>query len=294
MIAAYGRHFLVESVDLVHACVVRGKRANALCGDHVLFRPISDNEGVIETVLPRASLLYREDMWRRKALAANVTQAVVVVAAAPPCHDELLTRILVAAESQGIQSLIVQNKVDLDDESAALSEDLERYTHIGYPVVRLCATRDARPLRPYLQGHTSILVGQSGVGKSTLINRLVPDADARTREISAALGSGRHTTTHTRLYRLSHDTALMDSPGLQAFGLGKLPLERMAHAFREFRPHLGKCRFRNCRHVAEPGCAVLAAAKAGEIGSRRLAHYHTLLREQQGGYSGGVPAREKV
>jgi ribosome biogenesis GTPase / thiamine phosphate phosphatase len=282
VIAAHGRQFLVESADTVFNCVTRGKRSNIYCGDRVMFQPTSSSDGVIETLLPRTTLLFREDAWRRKILAANVSQAIAVVAATPPFHDELLTRILVAAETQGLRSLILQNKADLAA-SDSLAEDLERYRRIGYPVVKLSAKENVTPLLPYLERQVSILVGQSGVGKSTLINRLVPDVKARTQEISKALGSGRHTTTHTRLYRPTGDSAILDSPGLHAFGMSKLPVDRIAQAFPEFRNHIGKCRFRNCRHQHEPGCAILDAADNGDIDVRRFHHFQNLVRESSQG-----------
>ena len=150
-------------------------------------------------------------------------------------------------------------------------------------MLSLIAKRDVAPLRSHLHGHTSVLVGQSGMGKSTIINALLPGAEVPVADISIALDSGRHTTTHARLYRLDADSALIDSPGLQEFGLRHVPAAELDRAFVEFRPLLGQCRFNDCRHLSEPDCAVAAACERGEIVQQRLAVYQKLVDEAQKG-----------
>jgi len=214
--------------------------------------------GVIEAVQPRANLLYRSDAFKTKAIAANVTQLAVVVAARPSFSLELVQRCILAAEDQDIASLLVLNKTDLPETPEA-RQRLQGLARIGY---------------------TTLLIGQSGMGKSTLINALVPHAAAATAEYSEALDSGRHTTTHTRLHRLDASSAVIDSPGLQEFALQHLDAAALAHAFVEFRPFLGQCRFRDCRHEHEPGCRLQQAVEEGAVEAARLQLFQTLRRTQ--------------
>lgn len=258
-------------------CVTRGKKGGVACGDQVLIVPTSAGQGVIQEVLPRRSLLYRSDAFKSKLIAANVTQIVVVVAAVPSFYEDLVNRCLIAAETAGIKVVIVLNKADMVEESKAAAAQLALYRDLGYVVLPLSAKRDVSPLLPYLQGQVSVLVGQSGMGKSSLINALLPEAAAVTREVSEALDSGRHTTTYARLYHLNADSHIIDSPGLQEFGLVHLKPEEIDHAFIEFRPYLGKCRFNDCHHISEPDCAVRAAVDEGKISERRLAVYQKMV-----------------
>jgi ribosome biogenesis GTPase len=279
VVASHGRHQKVELADgTVLDCVTRSRRRDIVCGDRVTVAASGTGQGVIEEVTPRSSLLYRSVAHREKLIAANVTQIAIVVAPRPPASLDLVNRCIAAAEHGGMKVLIIANKSDLE-ESAALLASLELYRDIGYPIVQVSAKRDIGVLLPVLSGETSVLVGQSGMGKSTIINRLVPEARARTAEISVALGAGRHTTTHAELYHLDPQSHIIDSPGMQAFGLHHLDQQAAAEAFREFRPLIGTCRFRDCRHLTEPGCAIANACEAGQIAPSRLASYRTLAGE---------------
>ena len=284
IVGNHGRRHLVELDGAeVLDCVSRGKRSPLACGDRVEVARTGPGEGVIEAVDPRTSILYRSDQYRQKLIAANVTQIVVVLAVVPSYYEELLNRCLVAADSQNISALIVLNKFDLEVESAQAIERLKLYTSLGYRVLPMSAKRDVSPLRPLLQGQVSVLVGQSGMGKSTIINALIPGTDAVTAEVSTAMDSGRHTTTHARLYHLDTESGLIDSPGMQEFGLHHLTEQDIAASFPEFRPLLGTCKFHNCRHLVEPGCSIIQAMGDGRVDARRLEAYRKLAREIESG-----------
>ncbi|WP_019141550.1 ribosome small subunit-dependent GTPase A [Noviherbaspirillum massiliense] len=283
VIAAHGRHYLVQCADIRLQCVTRGKKSDVAVGDAVDLKQTSPDQGVIESIGERKTLLYRSDQYKSKLLAANVTQLFIVVATEPGFSDDLVSRALVAAEAAGIAAHLVLNKIDVSHALERTRQRLDLYAALGYPVHEvsaLAAPETTRAvLEPLLQGESTILIGQSGMGKSSLINLLVPDADIATREISAALDSGKHTTTFTRLYQINDDTSVIDSPGFQEFGLYHLSEGMLERAFRDFRPHLGKCRFYNCHHQTEPGCAILAAVDAGEISPMRHALYRQLVHE---------------
>ncbi len=279
IVAAHGRQYRVELPDgEVLLCYTRGKKSEVACGDHVTVQRTGD-QGVIDGIEPRRSLLYRSNAYKEKLIAANVTQIVIVVATEPSFSDELVTRCVTAAESQDLRILIVLNKVDLADRLPAAREALAPFARLGYRIIELSARTSAEALHPFLTQQTSVFVGQSGMGKSTLTNALIPEANAPTREISEWLDSGKHTTTHATLYHLDAESTLIDSPGLQEFGLGHLSAGEIEHAFLELRPLLGQCRFRNCRHDREPDCAVRAAVEVGQMDSRRYAAFRTLCAE---------------
>jgi len=281
IIAAFGRQYLAELPDgEIINCLTRGKKSEVACGDIVEIKSTGDAQGVIEAIQPRKSLLYRSDAFRQKIIAANVTQIIIVVAAEPPFSDELLARCLIAAFDQKLEVLIVLNKCDIADKAAAARLQLAPYYQIGYRVLELSATQDASPLLPYLQGHTSVLVGQSGMGKSTLINGLLPDAQAATREISTVLNSGKHTTTHAKLYHLNPHSHLIDCPGVQMFGLHHLSFGEIEQGFIEFAPYLGKCRFHDCHHTHEPNCALQQAVAEGKIDTRRFKLFQEISSEK--------------
>ncbi|MDR1890208.1 MAG: ribosome small subunit-dependent GTPase A [Zoogloeaceae bacterium] len=282
IVAAHGRQCRVELENGdVLPCLTRGKKSEAVCGDAVFIRRTGENQGVIEEIRPRHTLFYRSNAFRQKLIAANVDQLILVAAVEPAFSTQLLERCLIAAASQDIATLIVLNKCDLADALPAAQARLNPFAARGCDILNLSARQNAAALRLHLQGKTSLLAGQSGMGKSTLINALVPAATAATREISTALDSGKHTTTHTRLYHLDATSHIIDSPGLQEFGLNHLTPDELTHAFPEFAPYLGHCRFRDCRHQQEPDCALQAAVNAGHIAPERLGLFQMLAAENK-------------
>ncbi|TXI18191.1 MAG: ribosome small subunit-dependent GTPase A [Roseateles sp.] len=290
VVRGHGRHYIVEdSEGRRFVCHPRGKKSDAVVGDQVRFAETSRNgdevEGVIEAVEPRRNLLFRQDEWKTKSFAANLDQLLVLVAVEPVFSESQLTRALIAAESAGIRAAIALNKTDLPGADAA-RERLAPYRAMGLTVfeVALKADREASraTLWPWLQAQRSFVLGPSGTGKSTLINLLIPDAQAQVGEISQALNSGRHTTTTTQWYwaDAARQTALIDSPGFQEFGLRQIdPAELWKH-MPDLREH-ANCRFYNCSHQHEPGCGVRAAVEAGQISASRYRIYGEILEELQ-------------
>lgn len=300
VVATYGRHCLVETPEgrrLI--CHPRGKKNQVVVGDQVLWQ-IAGDEGSIEQLLERRNLFYRQDEIRTKSFAANLDRALILIAADPEYSESQLARALVAAEAERITPVIALNKSDLLEPFAQAWARLAPYRDMGYQVVPI--SLDPRSPVPddgvatlceQLRGLTTLVLGPSGSGKSTLINRLVPDAQVETGEISQALNSGKHTTTSTRWYwvpALDADVAgkvargaLIDSPGFQEFGLHHIEPTRLADCMPDLRLHLGGCKFYNCTHLHEPGCAVLAHVDTGQspggISARRHRIYAQLFEE---------------
>lgn len=291
VIAGYGRDTLVRSDtgEMLRAHT-RSRRIQAVCGDRVILEPSGAGRAIIVEVEPRRTVFARSSAHRTKVLAANVTQVAVLVACEPSFSDELLARVLVAAEHAGLPALIALNKVDLAMRRSEALAHLLPFRGLGYPVIEFSARIDPEPLRIYLQRQRTVIVGQSGMGKSTLVKSLVPDAAVRIQEISRFLDAGRQTTTAARLYQLDALSALVDTPGIAEFGLAGLSSTEVAAGFREFGPYAGRCRFPDCRHLVEPDCALAAAAEAGRLHPRRLSLYRRIVRSLDRA-SGAAPTR---
>jgi ribosome biogenesis GTPase len=284
VVGAHGRHCVVETPERQRIlCHRRGKKGDCVVGDRVQWTPTGDG-GVIEQVLPRRSLLWRQDRWRSKSFAANIDRLLVLVAASPPMDEGLLARALVAAAHADIPAHVLLNKTDLPEADAA-RERLEPYRRMGVPVLEVSLKRDPAgsraTLQPLAAQGITLLLGASGVGKSTLINTLVPDAAAQVGDLSRALNAGRHTTTTTSWYWLdgAHEAAVLDSPGFQEFGLMQVQPDRLAGLMPDIAAHAAHCRFVNCTHRSEPGCAVGEATARGDIAPGRLRFYQELYNE---------------
>ncbi len=284
VVAAHGRHVVVETPEgrRVH-CHPRGKKSELVVGDRVRWQATGDG-GVIEALEPRRNLLHRQDEWRSKSFAANLDQLLVLVAGEPVFSESQLTRALIAAAQAGIPALIGLNKIDLPS-AAAARERLRPYAGMGVTIVELALKAEPAAAQERLQSHlhdrVTLVLGPSGMGKSTLINLLVPQAAAQVGEISQALQAGRHTTTTTTWYWLDGQRrgALIDSPGFQEFGLRQVAPEDLAALMPDFAAQLGHCRFHNCSHRHEPGCGVRDAIERGDITPSRQRIYESLFEE---------------
>jgi ribosome biogenesis GTPase len=268
----------------LHHCVSRRNIGQPVCGDRVVWQTTGDGTGVVTALLPRATVLSRPDYaGRDKPLAANVTLMIIVVAPRPAPTGYLIDQYLVTAELIGVDALILCNKMDLLDAagSQGFLADLAHYADIGYALLPLSVKQDprVRTLLDRLAGETAILLGQSGVGKSSLVKALLPDQDIQIGRLSQATGLGRHTTSASTCYRLGEGGYLIDSPGVRSFRLGTLERDALERGFREFAPYLGRCRFADCRHLQEPDCALREAAAAGAIAAQRLENFHLLAAE---------------
>jgi ribosome biogenesis GTPase len=287
VVATHGRHIVVENEDGTRLiCHPRGKKSEAVVGDRVLWHLTQEasDEGVIVAVEERNNLLYRQDEWRSKSFAANLDQLLMWIAVEPVFSEAQLTRALIAAESAGIPATIVLNKIDLPGAPLA-RERLAPYRAMGYPVVELSLKAETAAaqaqMAPLLSGKATLVLGPSGAGKSTLINTLLPNARAETQEISQALNSGKHTTTSSLWYWLdgTRTSAVIDSPGFQEFGMHHIPPTELARWMPDIAKHMNECRFHNCTHRQEPGCAVQAAVERGEVSPIRLSLYTALFDE---------------
>ncbi|MDC8770971.1 ribosome small subunit-dependent GTPase A [Roseateles albus] len=285
VVRGHGRHYIVESQDgLRRVCHPRGKKSDCVVGDLVRWAPSGSDEGVVEAVEPRRNLLFRQDEWKTKSFAANVDQLLILVGVEPVFSETQLCRALIAAEAAGISTTIALNKIDLPG-TAAARERLAPYRAMELPMMELALTADREGsvalLTPWLAGKKTFVMGPSGTGKSTLINLLIPDAKAQVGEISVALNSGRHTTTTTQWYWVDAErqTALIDSPGFQEFGVKQVEPMQLPLLMPDLRKHAGNCRFYNCTHQHEPGCGVRDAVEAGLISASRYRIYGEILAE---------------
>lgn len=283
IVARFGAQAEVEDAHGErYRCHLRANLPALVTGDRVAWRSGNQRNGVITAVAPRVSEICRPDSFGKlKTIAANVDLLVIVFAPLPTPHANLIDRYLVAAEAAGIKPLLLLNKVDLVDEQnkAAISELLAVYRRLNYPMLEVSSQQPdtLKGLRDILKEHTCVFVGQSGVGKSSLVNTLLPDADLKTGALSVLTNKGAHTTTTARLFHLPEGGALIDSPGIREFALTHINRTMVEDGFIEFHPFLGRCKFRNCQHEHEPGCALLQAVSDGLISQQRVNSYKHIL-----------------
>lgn len=283
VITHFGNEILIQIQSGERLRAVPRQNLPALAtGDRIRYESGENAETVITEVGPRHGILSRLTKNQEKLVAVNIDKVLIVCAAKPELKTGLIDRYLIACELAKLDAVIVFNKIDLvvDEKRRAIEEALNVYSNIGYPVYYVSAkTGDGiNQLQACLQSSTSVLVGHSAVGKSSLIKALIPASSPRIGQVSQATNKGQHTTTHTELYMLATDSFIIDSPGIREFGLKSVAAQHLAQGFREFLPYIERCRFRDCTHTNEPGCAVMQAVAEGKISAERLASYHAILQ----------------
>lgn len=289
VIANYGKTALIEDLQKNQfTCHIRQNLDTLVCGDHVVFKSENNDSGIVLAIEPRQNYLARPDRkGQAKVVAANIDQIMIVAACKPALNTRLIDRYIVAAELSELTPIIIFNKTDLTHalNSNNIREQLSIYQELGYKLVftSVKQLQGIDTLEAILADKTSVFVGQSGVGKSSLINTILPEAKAEVGDISDNTQKGRHTTTLTRLYHLPHGGHLIDSPGIREFGLWQVQLSETAEGFIEFRPFLGQCRFRDCLHEDEPGCRIRAAVEEDRINRQRWESYRRIIESLRDG-----------
>lgn len=284
VIASYGNQCKIEIDDKT---LVRAKSLKSigkpLCGDKVLYQIEQNNQNIITEILPRTTILSRLNNLnpKPKQIASNIEQMIIVISAGSSIKYGLIDRYLIAAEFSGFSPVIVVNKTDTLDETllAVLKEDMKLYENIDLPVFYMSAINNIGidNLLAVTSDKVNIVVGQSGVGKSSIVNAILPSMPAITKEISDSNNKGKHTTTTAYLYRIPNNGKLIDSPGIREFGLWNINKIELAKGFTEIRLASEQCKFRDCQHQAEPGCAVLKAVESGEINIKRYDSYLSIF-----------------
>lgn len=285
LVSRYG-----EQADIIHLsdgnkyrCYLRQNLGNPITGDHVIFRLAADNKGIVEVIKERKSLLQRPSQHQGlKPVVANIDHIFVVIAPLPDFSSILLDRYLIAIQDAGIDATIIANKWELEDEIQRqhIKEQLSIYQKLGYPLIQLStkANIGMENLKQAAHHKKSILVGQSGVGKSSIINLLFPEQASHVNTVSENSRLGQHTTTASSLFHFKHcEGFIIDSPGIREFGLWHLKNQSIAHGFIEFQQYIGGCKFRDCKHINEPGCNIVAATKTGHINKQRWENYCKIL-----------------
>lgn len=281
VVAAYGRRCIVQTDDGTRVpCQASSRHMHPVCGDRVRIDMTGTDSGRVVSISERSNLFGRSGSTRTKHFAANISQLAIITACEPPVDDDLLARMLIGATAAGLDVLVILNKSDLSDRLPAARAALAPFRNLGHRVIEMSALGEVSGLRAALEGQRTLLIGQSGMGKSTIVNRLVPDANARTAEISKWLGTGKQTTTASHLYHLGVGTEIIDSPGVSRFGLAGMGADAIQRGFPDLLAHAGDCRFADCMHLSEPQCGVTAAAAQGLVHPRRLALYRRILENE--------------
>jgi ribosome biogenesis GTPase / thiamine phosphate phosphatase len=279
IVTSYGRQFIVEVDDVNYQAVTKAKKTDYVVGDLVKVDIINKEQLQIVELIPRDNLVYRVDQNRSKIIASNIDQVIIVIAVKPHFESDFLNNCLLFAESSNIKPIILLNKTDLPETDDFLKKIYELYSvKLSYEIIFLSALGNCDKLKTVLLNQRSLLIGQSGVGKSTITNQIIPEANTRTGGLSRLEVSGCHTTTNAKLYHIDAKTSLIDCPGLQAFGIYDMPMDSLISFFPDFREYLGQCKFKNCRHLNEPGCVLINAVSENLIDKDRFSYLQRLTR----------------
>ncbi|MBW8192572.1 small ribosomal subunit biogenesis GTPase RsgA [Neiella marina] len=295
VISRYGQHADIEDEQgNAVRCDLRRTVGSLVCGDKVLWREVrydgqsndGKRRGVVEAVQERHSQLTRPDYYDGvKVVASNIDQVFVVSSVLPDFSDQILDRYIIATEDMGLTPTLVVNKIELADDAVRqhIDQRLAYYQSLGYPTLTISCKQQmgTDDLLPKLNDNISIFVGQSGVGKSSLINQLIPGANIDVGDVSENSGLGQHTTTASRMLTFPAGGRLIDSPGVREFGLWHLTPEQILNGYIEFLPLISQCKFRDCKHQNDPGCAVRAAVEAGDIPQFRFDNYHKIMQSME-------------
>lgn len=278
IVSSFGRQFIVETPEQQrYTAVTKGKKTEYVVGDEVIVDIINQEQAQINELMPRKNLVYRSDRNRSKIIASNIDQIIIVCAVKPNFNRGFLDSCLLSAESSGIEPLIIINKIDLPESQSFIGELTKIYQErLGYRLLQLSAVNNCQELQSYLKNKKSLLIGQSGMGKSTITNAICPDANTRIGDITKYETSGAHTTTNATLFHIDAASDIIDCPGLQEFGLFHIELDQLAEFFPEMRDHLGQCKFMNCRHLQEPQCVIRQMVEDGKIDPARYSFYQRI------------------
>jgi ribosome biogenesis GTPase len=271
IVSSFGRNFLVEYDNIIYSATTKGKNTDYVVGDMVDIELINDTQVRITNIHNRDNLIFRSDAYKQKSIASNVTQLIIVIAIKPSFNINLLNSFLLHAEYLAIKPLIILNKIELAESVDFAKNIITLYQNkMDYQVITLSALNNCNELKISLANHTSLLIGQSGVGKSTIINNIIPNANTRTNELAKSEKTGQHTTTNATLYHINNTSHIIDCPGLQDFGLYHLKDIDLLSLMPDFKTYINKCRFRNCKHINEPNCAIINALTNMQLDKSRV------------------------
>ena len=271
IVSSFGRNFLIEHSNIIYTAISKAKNTDYVVGDVVDIEFINQQQVIIKNINTRNNLVFRSDMVKQKSIASNITQLVIVIAIKPNFNINLLNSFLLHAEYLAIKPLIVINKIELEGSNFFVKQIENLYNkQISYETVKISAIHQCDELLPSLLNKNNLLIGQSGMGKSTIINSIITNANTRTNQLAKSEKTGQHTTTNATMYHINNTSHIIDCPGLQDFGLYHLKDVNLLSLMPDLTPYTNQCKFRNCKHLNEPNCAIIDSMKKNEIDKSRF------------------------